>query len=45
MSAAAVALMVLVAGFIWGGFVLLLARAVRCEANKSGPGERVPGGS
>lgn len=39
MSGAAVATMVLVGGFIWGGFVMLVARAVRREAGKSHPGE------
>ncbi len=35
MSGAAIAFMVLVGGFVWGGFVALLVRAVRCEAAKS----------
>ena len=35
MSGAAIAFMVLVVGFIWGGFIVLLLRAVRSEANKS----------
>lgn len=39
MSGAAVALMVLVGGFVWGGFVLLLVKAVRAEADKLGSGE------
>ena len=36
MSAAAVVFMVLIGGFVWGGFALLLARAVRREAGKRG---------
>ena len=38
MSGAALAFMVLVGGFVWGGFVLLLVKAVRSEAGKSGSG-------
>jgi hypothetical protein len=35
MSGTALAFMVLVGGFVWGGFVVLLIRAMRCEADKS----------
>lgn len=40
MSGAAVTVMVLVCGFVWGGFGLLLTRAVRRESVKrrGGPG-------
>ena len=41
MSAAAVAFMILVGGFVWGGFVVLLLRAVRSEGRK----ERTRAGS
>lgn len=34
MSATAIAFMVLVCGLVWGGFLLLLARAVRSEGRK-----------
>jgi len=34
MSGLAVTLMVLVCGFVWGGFILLLGRAVRREGRK-----------
>jgi len=44
MSGLAVVFLVLVGGFIWGGFVFLLIKAVRCEANKGGSGEGVSGG-
>jgi hypothetical protein len=44
-SGAALAFMVLVAGFVWGGFAVLLARALRCEAGKGGSSEGRPGGS
>ncbi|MCZ6725856.1 MAG: methionine/alanine import family NSS transporter small subunit [Acidobacteria bacterium] len=35
MSGSAVVMMILVCGFVWGGFVYLLVRAVRSEADKS----------
>ncbi|MCZ6507949.1 MAG: MetS family NSS transporter small subunit [Acidobacteria bacterium] len=35
MSGSAVVMMILVCGFVWGGFVYLLVRAVRSEAGKS----------
>ncbi len=35
MSALAIVFMILVCSFIWGGFTLLLIRAVRCEGRKS----------
>ncbi len=34
MSSSAVVFMVLVCGIVWGGFVTLLARAVRRESGK-----------
>lgn len=34
MSATAVVMMVLICGVVWGGFALLLARAVRREGRK-----------
>lgn len=36
MSATAVAVMVLVLGFVWGGFALILALAIRKERAKTG---------
>lgn len=46
MSGAAVVFMLLIGGFVWGGFVVLVIRAVRREADKVGsPGETSPGGS
>ncbi len=38
MSAAAIVFIVLVCGFVWGGFLLLLIRAVRSEAAKGRTG-------
>ena len=35
MSGAAIAFMVLVTGFVWGGFLYLLVRAIRSESGKS----------
>ena len=35
MSGSALVMMILVCGFVWGGFVYLLVRAVRSEADKS----------
>ena len=35
MSGSAMVMMILVCGFVWGGFVYLLVRAVRSEADKS----------
>ena len=34
MSTTAIAFMVLVCGLVWGGFALLLVRAVRSEGRK-----------
>ena len=34
MSTTAIAFMVLVCGLVWGGFTLLLVRAVRSEGRK-----------
>ncbi len=34
MSGAAVAMMVAVCGFVWGGFFYLLTRAIRSEKRK-----------
>ncbi len=45
MSGSAVVFMLLIGGFVWGGFVVLLVRALRCEAEKSASGESGPGGS
>ena len=36
MSAAAIAFMILVCTFVWGGFVVWLTRAIRSEGRKSG---------
>ena len=44
MSAAAVACLVLVGGFVWGGFVFLAVKAARCEAVKRGSVESGPAG-
>ena len=35
MSTSAIVMMVVICGFIWGGFLFLLVRAVRSEAGKS----------
>jgi len=35
MSSSALIMMIAVCGFVWGGFVYLLVRAVRSEAGKS----------
>jgi hypothetical protein len=35
MSAGALGMMILICGFVWGGFLYLLVRAVRSEAGKS----------
>ena len=35
MSGAAIAFMVLVCTFVWGGFILLLTTAIRSEGRKS----------
>ena len=35
MSTSAIVMMILICGFVWGGFLYLLIRAVRSEANKS----------
>lgn len=34
MSSTAIIMMVLICGFIWGGFLLLLLRALRSEKSK-----------
>lgn len=34
MSTTAIAFMVLICGLVWGGFLLLLVRAVRSEGRK-----------
>jgi hypothetical protein len=34
MTGSAITLMILVCGFVWGGFIYLLSRAVRSEARK-----------
>ena len=34
MSSTAIAFMILVCGLVWGGFALLLLRAVRSESRK-----------
>lgn len=38
MSGAALLLMVLIGGLVWGGFAFFLRRAVRSEAGKRGEG-------
>lgn len=35
MSGLAVAMMVAICGFVWGGFLLLLGRALRSESRKA----------
>jgi hypothetical protein len=35
MSMDSVVMMFLMCSFVWGGFILLLVRAVRCEGSKS----------
>lgn len=42
MSATTVAVMVLILGFVWGGFALILALAVRKEREKAGAGAEGP---
>ncbi len=39
MNATAVVLMVLICGLVWGGFILLLTRAVRHEGRKTQGGD------
>lgn len=39
MSATTIAVMVLILGFVWGGFALILATAVRREREKVAEGE------
>ncbi len=36
MTATAIAMMILICGLVWGGFVALLTRAVRHEGRKRG---------
>ena len=45
MSVLALTFLVLVGGFVWGGFLLLLVRAVRSEAAKAGHEEHGATGS
>jgi len=35
MSTGAIVMLILICGFVWGGFLYLLRRAVRSEADKS----------
>ena len=35
MSGLAISVMLLICTFVWGGFVFLLVRAVRCEGSKT----------
>ncbi len=35
MTPAAIVTFVLIAGFVWGGFVLILRKAIRMEARKT----------
>ncbi len=42
MSATTIAVMVLILGFVWGGFALILATAVRREREKTADGEPGP---
>lgn len=35
MSTSAIVMMIVICGFIWGGFLYLLIRAVRSETKKS----------
>lgn len=37
MTMAGWATMIVVCGFVWGGFVVVLTRALRSEAAKEGP--------
>ncbi len=39
MSGLAILMMALICGLVWGGFLLLLARAVRAEGAKSEVGD------
>ena len=39
MSGLALTFLCLVGGFVWGGFLLLLRRAMRSEADKAGIGD------
>lgn len=42
MSATTIAVMVLILGFVWGGFALILTTAVRKERDKRAEGEGGP---
>lgn len=35
MSTSAIVMMIVICGFIWGGFLYLLVRAIRSESSKS----------
>jgi len=35
MNTSAIVMMVLMCGFVWGGFLFLLTKAIRSEADKS----------
>lgn len=35
MTVGAITMMIVVCGFVWGGFIYLLKRAIRSEAGKS----------
>ena len=45
MSGTAVVMMVVICGVVWGGFALLLVRALRREGRKSGAAESGSGGA
>jgi hypothetical protein len=39
MSGTAIVMMVLICGFVWGGFLTLMTRALRAEGSKSEVGD------
>lgn len=43
MSATTIAVMVLILGFVWGGFAFILTLAVRREREKTSSGDAVSG--
>ncbi len=35
MTGSALSMMIVICGFVWGGFIILLVKAIRSEAGKS----------
>lgn len=44
MSSLGIAMMALICGFVWGGFFILLARAMRSEGRKRATDSTAPDG-